>query len=212
MYQILEAFQTLLEEGDRQPFAFNPEWRMLRMLAWHTNKKDILIAFVVLRRRCEVCKSHIKEYFNAMHKIFLQTDEQESVSTMYSTRPSIRSQFGRGSVHEEVGKLLLHPDYNNCIPVAYRDGITRLTEAAVTAANKMHEKIPTEFYKDTRARIHKIQPSGVAAAARSASNASYKVKALDQAFAKTPQVAYSYTNSQSNRAFSQYATSGNHFL
>ena len=48
MYQILEAFQTLLEEGDRQPFAFDPEWRMLRMLAWHTNKKDILIAFIVL--------------------------------------------------------------------------------------------------------------------------------------------------------------------
>lgn len=71
----------------------------------------------------------------------------------------------------------------------------------------MHEKIPTEFYKDTCARIHQIQPSGVAAAARSASNASYKVKALDQAFAKTPQVTFSYTNSQSNRAFSQYMPS-----
>ena len=212
MYQVLEAFQTFLEEGDRQPFTFDPGWKMLRMLAWHTNKKDILIAFVVLRRRCEVCNSHIKEYFNAMRKMFLQTDEQESVSTMYSTRPSVRSQFGHGSVHEKVGKLLLRPDYNSCIPVAYRNGISRLTEAAVTAANKMHEKIPTEFYKDTHARIHEIQPTGVITAARSASNASYKVRALDHAFTKTSQVAYTNTNSQSNRAFSQYAPSTTHTM
>ena len=212
MYQILEAFQTFLEEGDRQPFAFDTEWKMLWMLAWHTNKKDILIAFVVLWHCCEVCNSHIKEYFNAMCKMFLQMDEQESVSTMYSTRPSVRSQFGRGSVHEEVGKLLLRPDYNSCIPVVYRDGISRLTEAAVSAANKMHEKIPTDFYKDTCACIHQIQPTGIITAARSASNASYKVRALDQAFAKTSQVAYTNTNSQSNRAFSQYAPSTTHTI
>ncbi|EDQ99964.1 uncharacterized protein LACBIDRAFT_334598 [Laccaria bicolor S238N-H82] len=125
MYQILRAFQTLLGEGDRQLFAFDPEWKMLHLLAWHTNKKDILLTFVVLQRRCQVCNSHIKEYFNAMRKIFLQSDEQQSVSTLYSTRPSVRSRFGQDEAHEEVGKLLLRSDYEAEVPAAYRDGVSR---------------------------------------------------------------------------------------
>ncbi|EDR03596.1 uncharacterized protein LACBIDRAFT_331399 [Laccaria bicolor S238N-H82] len=138
----------------------------------------------VLQHCCEVCNSHIKEYFNAMRKIFLQTDEQESISTMYSTCPSIHSQFGQETAHKEVGKLLLCPDYDY-IPVAYQDGVSHLTEAAVAAANRMHQKVLTVFYKTTWAWVYQTAPTGAVIAACSASNASYK----------------------SNRVFSQYTSS-----
>ena len=149
VYQVLKAFQAILEEGKHHPFIFDPEWRMLKMLAWHTNKENLLLCFIVLQHCCKVCNSHIKEYFKAMHKIFLQTDKQESISTLYSTHPSICSQFGRGSIHKEVGKLLLCPNYVNQAPAAYCNGLSCLTEAAVTAANKMNEKVLTNFYNDT---------------------------------------------------------------
>ncbi|KAG6913039.1 hypothetical protein DXG01_010265, partial [Tephrocybe rancida] len=111
VHQVLDAFAAFMYSSSKYRFQYDPGYQLLRMLAVHSSRTEILLAWTALQRRTAVAALHIKNYFKSFDRIFRHPEDLESMSSHDSTVSSIRSAFGHYSPQTELRGLLNRPDY-----------------------------------------------------------------------------------------------------
>lgn len=112
VHQVLDGLYKILNTPVGRRFEIDPGWQFLRMMEENTSRTSILMAFSSLQFRLLQSVKHIKRNLNSI-KIVYGQNALDSVSTINSTRSSVRSNFGRDEPPVELAKILARPDYGS---------------------------------------------------------------------------------------------------
>ncbi|KAJ7667257.1 hypothetical protein B0H17DRAFT_1336134 [Mycena rosella] len=148
IHQVLTGLYEFLDTPHSRRFVIDPGWQFLRLMEENLSRSAILMAFSSLQFRLTQAGKHIKRNFNAIKRVCNQ--ELNVLSSVDSTRSSVRSLFGRDEPEVELAKLLARPDYG---ARAY-DSLAR--EQFV---EKLTDGSRRDFYKDRsleRAAAHAL--------------------------------------------------------
>ncbi|KAF8182540.1 hypothetical protein BJ912DRAFT_854095, partial [Pholiota molesta] len=91
--QVIQGLAEFLREDTKAVFTIDPNFAMLRLLAWHDNPTEMVLTVPILQERCRIAVRHCKKLFNRVRKQFLTYDEAESVSSYNSTNADEREKY-----------------------------------------------------------------------------------------------------------------------
>ncbi|KAF9549473.1 hypothetical protein CPC08DRAFT_595857, partial [Agrocybe pediades] len=109
--QILTTFAEFFYRGKKSAFSLDPNFSLLRLLAWHSKPYEISLTIPVLQRRCEIAVIHIKKYFNKIRSIFTDDERAESIASYNSSTPTERSRLAHLSPRSVLIHLAARDDY-----------------------------------------------------------------------------------------------------
>lgn len=91
--QILRAFADYFFQSRDCALAVDPNFHLLRTLAWHDSSSHILLMIPVLQKRCKVAVAQIYKFLNQLKSAFLPFEEAHSVSSYDSSTQSERALY-----------------------------------------------------------------------------------------------------------------------
>ncbi|RDB18869.1 hypothetical protein Hypma_014481 [Hypsizygus marmoreus] len=109
--QILNGVSLYIYRDKPNRFKLDPGFKFIKLIGWHTMRDEILLTIELLQTRISVAVKHIENFFEGIKRTFLSNYDNESVSSLDSTRTSIRSTFGVYSPRTELAKLSQRPNY-----------------------------------------------------------------------------------------------------
>ncbi|KAJ6455553.1 hypothetical protein DFH09DRAFT_864427, partial [Mycena vulgaris] len=110
VHQILNGLYDFLGKTGSARFPFDPEWKLLRLMEENLSRSAILMAASTMQLRLERAVQHIRVHLNSIKRVYGQ-EGLDTLSSVDSTRSSVRSEFGQEEPSTELGKLLARPDY-----------------------------------------------------------------------------------------------------
>ncbi|KAJ7068937.1 hypothetical protein B0H15DRAFT_738642, partial [Mycena belliarum] len=110
VHQILNGLDDFRGKTGNQRFPFDPEWKILRLMEENLSRSAILMTCSTLQLRLERALQRISISLNAVKRVYGR-EGLDSLSSMESTRDSVRSDFGQDEGKVELAKLLARPDY-----------------------------------------------------------------------------------------------------
>ncbi|KAJ7086812.1 hypothetical protein B0H15DRAFT_781894, partial [Mycena belliarum] len=110
VHQVLSGLDDFRGKSGNQRFPFDPEWKILRLMEENLSRSAILMTCSSMQLRLERALQRITISLNAIKKVYGR-EGLDALSSMESTRDSVRSEFGQEEGPVELGKLLARPDY-----------------------------------------------------------------------------------------------------
>ncbi|KAF8164338.1 hypothetical protein BJ912DRAFT_1068412 [Pholiota molesta] len=110
--QILRAFTDFFYGHDASSFYPDRDFKLLRLLAWHTQPEEMVATYKVLQRRCSLAVVHVTKHLNKIKKVFLlDREEAFSVSSYNSTTGSERIRIDDLSPRSTLRTYLSRDDF-----------------------------------------------------------------------------------------------------
>lgn len=91
--QVLQGLTDFLQQDRGVAFTLDPNFNLVRLLAWHDNPTEMILTLPVIQDRARLAVKHIKKLFNQVRANLLPYDETKSVSSYNSTTPEERRQY-----------------------------------------------------------------------------------------------------------------------
>ncbi|KAJ7179742.1 hypothetical protein C8R46DRAFT_854089, partial [Mycena filopes] len=110
IHQVLKGLYRFMRVRANSQFLIDPEWKFLRFTEENMSRSLLLMNFSTLQFRLTQAVKHIKRQLNSVKKVF-GGEGLDTISTIDSTRSSVRSDFGKDETRVELGKLLARPNY-----------------------------------------------------------------------------------------------------
>jgi hypothetical protein len=146
--QILDGLGDFLDRGGRRRFELDPNWQLLCLMEFNPSRNGILMAFSSLQFRLAMASKHIQKYLCSIQIVYGQ-EGLDVISSIESTRSSVRSNFGRDEPQVELAKLLARPDYGRIANTINAEARARVVEGANLEAR-------TAFYKEKSVRADEV--------------------------------------------------------
>ncbi|KAJ7503819.1 hypothetical protein B0H11DRAFT_1710594, partial [Mycena galericulata] len=108
--QVLEGIFEFIKRPHRDRFLVDPEWKLLRLMEENFSPSTIILTFATMQFRLTKAMKHAALHLNSIKRVF-GLEALDLVSSVDSTRSSVRSEFGRDEPVIELAKLLARPDY-----------------------------------------------------------------------------------------------------
>ncbi|KAJ7429067.1 hypothetical protein B0H11DRAFT_1770261, partial [Mycena galericulata] len=108
--QVLEGIFEFIKRPHRDRFLVDPEWKYLRLMEENYSPSTIILTFATMQFRLTKAMKYAALHLNSIKRVF-GLEALDTMSSVDSTRSSVRSDFGRGEPVVELAKLLARPDY-----------------------------------------------------------------------------------------------------
>jgi hypothetical protein len=109
VHPVLEGVYNFLGKVGNSCFPLDPEWQLLQLLEDNISQPTIVTACSVLQLRLERAARHNDLYLNSAKRV-LGMEALDSMSSVDSTRSSVRTEFGQDVPSYELAKLAARPD------------------------------------------------------------------------------------------------------
>lgn len=140
--QILNGLWSFLGLDKRNAFILDPDYKFLKLLEYHSSRTELVMTYGVLMTRLYIATIHIRKYLVAIKRTFRSDVESDLASSVDSTRPSVRSDFGSRPVMAELARMVARPDYGAVIDTFDSEARKRLIDSAKSSG----VPIPDVFY------------------------------------------------------------------
>ncbi|KAJ7716537.1 hypothetical protein B0H16DRAFT_1741194 [Mycena metata] len=137
VHQILNGLYQFLGTPRSEQFLLAPKWQLLRLMEENMSRSTILMAFSSMQFRLQQASKHVQRQLVSVRRVY-GAKGLDSVSTVDSTRSSVRTEFGKSTPHVELGKLLARPNHG---ARAYN------ADARASLVANTTDGLRTEFYK-----------------------------------------------------------------
>jgi hypothetical protein len=145
VHQVLEGLYDFLGKVGNARFPLDPEWKLLRLLEDNISQPTILTACSTLQLRLKRAAQHVDIYLNSAKRV-LGMESLDSMSSIDSTRSSVRSDFGQDIPSYELAKLVARPDYRQ--HVHSREAL-RIFQSAIPVQQK---DVRDDYYQKSSVR------------------------------------------------------------
>ncbi|KAJ7758407.1 hypothetical protein B0H16DRAFT_1252139, partial [Mycena metata] len=110
VHQVLEGLYEFMNKSGSARFPLDHEWKLLRLLKENLSRSTILMTCATLQMRLERAMRHVHIYLDSIRRV--NTGQGlNTLSSVDSTRSSVRSDYGRDYPEYELAKLLSRPNY-----------------------------------------------------------------------------------------------------
>ncbi|KAJ7164490.1 hypothetical protein C8R46DRAFT_873576, partial [Mycena filopes] len=110
VHQVLKGLYRFMRVRPASQFQLDPQWKFLRFAEENLSRSLLLMNFSTLQFRLTQAVKHIKRQLNSVKRVF-GVEGLDTISSIDSTRSSVRSDFGKDETRVELGKLLARPNY-----------------------------------------------------------------------------------------------------
>ncbi|KAK7046916.1 hypothetical protein R3P38DRAFT_2765705 [Favolaschia claudopus] len=149
VHQVLEGLYEFLDNKRSARFPLDPGWKILRGMEESYGRSTILMACATMQLRLERAMKRIDIFINSVRRV-LGLESLDTLSSVESTRSSVRVTYNQSHSGKEIAKLLLRPDY------AERAAAYPVARTAVLYAAKLDDsEYRLDYYKP---RSKKIAP------------------------------------------------------
>jgi hypothetical protein len=91
--QVLDGLCDFLGYPERNCFALDPNWQMLRLMEFNASRNSILIVFATLQYCLSMASKRVQKYLHSIRVVYGQ-EGLDMLSSLDSTRSSVCSEFG----------------------------------------------------------------------------------------------------------------------
>lgn len=144
--QILKGLWDFLGLDKRNAFVLDPDYKFLKLLEYHSSRTELIMTYGVLMSCLYIATIHIRKYLIAIKRTFRSDVEPDLESSIDSTRPSVRSDYGSRPVLAELARMVARPDYGAVADTFNSDARKQLIDSAKLKG----VPIPEVFYAENR--------------------------------------------------------------
>ncbi|KAK6971387.1 hypothetical protein R3P38DRAFT_2425775, partial [Favolaschia claudopus] len=141
VHQVLEGLYEFLDKKHSSRFPLDPSWKILRAMEEGYSRSTILMACTTMQLRLERAMKRIGIYVNSVKRVLGQ-ESLDTLSSVESTRSSVRATYDQNYAGKEIAKLLIRPDY-----AERADDHSVARDAVVYAAKLDATEYRTDYYK-----------------------------------------------------------------
>lgn len=111
--QVIQGLADFLHQDRGVAFTLDPNFSLIRLLAWHENPTEMVLTLPVLQDRAQLAVKHIKKLFNAARAALLPYEEARSVSSFNSTVAEERRAYDSRSPLSTVANFAICQDHKS---------------------------------------------------------------------------------------------------
>lgn len=154
LHQILDSFSDFFYKGKGFSFSVDPDYKLTRTLAVHTEPSVIMLTGAMLQKRCKIAANQILTYSNTLKKSTLNFDECESVMSYNSTLPDVRESYSTLSPLQQITAFASRMDYSTDLNYDAEQGRSLLLQRQRDLSRPEAPLAPYSHHE----RVHAIQP------------------------------------------------------
>ncbi len=111
--QVIQGLADFLHQDRGVIFTLDPNFTLIRLLAWHENPTEMVLTLPVIQDRARLAVKHIKKLFNQARTALLPYEEARSVSSYNSTVEEERRAYDARSPLSTVANFAIRQDHKS---------------------------------------------------------------------------------------------------